>query len=1182
MSGRTGVVQTLGTVIIIIILLLIFYQLYKKYTETPPEEPGSTPGSSGIDVSGQFGGPGAATAALPWDPTRDDHAGMYGFIASMLADMIAKQLRDMAEREERRRLEEKARAEAEKNAQRDRKFKDDFDNRLRDIENSRMKKFEEQLRKQRNELLTEKGLTDADIQSRVAAVDENWRKWVEEQLRKQRIDLLAERGLTDVDIQNRVEVAGEMQRKVVDEQLRKQRNDLLVERGLTTIETDAKISDVETTYKKTFEEKIRITASASMSTLTPAQKARLVSRQHTRTSSYEVRRMVAGEPQRGTDGRIDESKPAYSSAEGTNKISTKAMSNFSHLQLAVLEDIKSPMFKKILQALFKAKNGISNFSKPLDRLAATKGGKALASGFEAIGDFLDFAQVVMTFTDAAFYNQFPEEIDLFTSDRMDGYSNFTLKSQLDVIGTYNNRMDIQNEDTSAYGYPFAYVQFPLINGPLTQVDMNTPGFKGDVYYNQTRIETEIDAVREYLLRTLEPYKSSIRSSIDSAYGAGTSNAISVDLTQTFVSYLNYYDPNFIGLTDSQRDSLYELAYSNVCTKYDGIVYVDYYKTDPLRKGRKRFQCGFKSASVCNANTVRWYDELNKGNSIGGEYGEWYTFSELLTKTVPGGTTPILASNTFESYTLGGNVYANDQTSITNGQQGACMIMNSTLYSICYSTAKDFQTNYKVDPVVGAGYDFATHKCVFTPAYCQTLGTCYSRKNKTCELPTEDLNGVSMIFGTGGPREFIRLHGCTVEDGLGQTDPMKIMRSGLGVITEAMNRMEDWGPGLRQSLASPTGSLMFATAVMGVAMSSKKKAIFELKAAPKFIAGGVMTGAMITLMVLIAVESLAGVYEQRAAPIDDPLEYTIGGWRPRTDADPASSTGKAVRPMSFLDGWVTKPILYHPPGQMNQPYAAVNAFPVKTSASDTRGVVVTRSMFATQLSGSDLRSRLSTCLPDTQAVGRLQTVMGSGLDMLTLGLSQLNGFTNLFTGSLTCPQQYTCYKDPPSGYPQFSFTRASSRAEANQMYCIQPFPIMSADQDLHDPEIGPLAGPSTDWLTSNIWTSGEDAYTPTFPMDSVTRGPESQNRWYYQLVYDKKSINRAVIWDDAKMSKYFDGTTINYIRQGTCSDDFYATDANGNPVPVDPRCFGFLQVAFSNYKFSPMTLMATVSNAVIPP
>jgi hypothetical protein len=382
--------------------------------------------------------------------------------------------------------------------------------------------------------------------------------------------------------------------------------------------------------------------------------------------------------------------------------------------------------------------------------------------------------------------------------------------------------------------------------------------------------------------------------------------------------------------------------------------------------------------------------------------------------------------------------------------------------------------------------------------------------------------------------------------------------------------------------------MFATAVMGVAMSSKKKAIFELKAAPKFIAGGVMGGAMITLMVLIAVESLAGVYEQRAAPIDDALEYTIGGWRPRTEADPPSDTGKAVRPMSFLDGWVTKPILYHPPGQMNQPYPAVDAFPVKSGPTDTRGVVVTRSMFATSFSGRELRDKLSTCLPDTQAVGRLQTVFESGVNLLTLGptitlqLIGLPGIGQMAASGITCPRQHTCYKDPPPGYPQFSFTRASSRAEANQMYCIQPFPIMSAEQDLHDPEIGPLAGPSTEWLTSNIWTSGEDAYTPTFPMQSATRGPESQNRWYYQLVYDKKSINRAVIWDDAKMSKYFDGTTINYIRQGTCSDDFYATDADGNPLPVDPRCFGFLQVAFSNYKFSPMTLMATVSNAVIPP
>jgi hypothetical protein len=627
-------------------------------------------------------------------------------------------------------------------------------------------------------------------------------------------------------------------------------------------------------------------------------------------------------------------------------------------------------------------------------------------------------------------------------------------------------------------------------------------------------------------------------------------------------------------------------------KYDGIVYVDYYKTDPLRKGRKRFQCGFKSASMCNANTVRWYDELNKGNVIGGEYGEWYNFSELLAKKGPDKTTSILLSDTFESYTLGGNVYATNATLVNNGKQGACMIMNSTLYHLCYSTGKDFQTNYKIDPVAGTGYDFNTHTCVFTPAYCQSLGTCYSRKDKTCELPTEDLNGVSMIFGTGGPREFIRLHGCTVEDGLGQTNPLKVMRSGLGVISHALGRMEDWGPGLRQSLASPTGSLMFATAVMGVAMSSNKKTFEQLSGKSKFIVKGVMGGAMVTLMVLIAVESLAGVYEQRAAPIDDPLEYTIGGWRTRTAADPDTPSGKAVRPMSFLDGWVTKPILYHPPGQMNQPYPALytsdgRGFPVKSSPSDTRGVVVTRSMFASQLSGSALRTKLSTCLPDTQAVGRLQDVFSSGVNLLTLGptitlqLLGLPGIGQMAASSITCPQQYTCYKDI-AGYPQFSFTRASSSASDNQIYCIQPFPIMSADQDLHDSDIGPLAGPSTDWLTSNIWTSAEDAYTPTFPMKSATRGPESENRWYYQLVYDKKNINRSVIWDNAKMSKYFDETTISYIRQSTCQDDFYATDSNGNPIPVDPRCFGFLQVAFSNYKFSPMTLMATVSNAVIPP
>ena len=1471
MPGTSSVIQALGVVIIIVILLLIFYQLYKKLTEKPSDETpaGTTPGSSGIDVSGQFGGPGAATAALAWDPARGDNAGMYGFLAMMLADYLGKKLRDAAERDENRKLDEKARAEAEDNARREKRLTDDFDNRLKDIDDSRVKKFEEFLRdeqnkvlrnaeitekqirdriaaaeetqrkaleeqlrdeknktlreagltdediqrrvsaaeetkrkaleeqlrdeknkalreagltdediqrrvsaaqdakrkaleeqfrdeknkalreagltdediqrkistiektqkslyeeyfrEQQNRALQEKGLTDEDIQRRVAATEEKQRKVVEEQLRKQRSDVLAERGLTDEDVQRRVSIAEEKQRASFEEKLREERSKTLLDKGLTedetarrvgeidkkyknfledqmrseldrtyknqgvtddfvrdvenryktiyeerfrvveslrpdtktlnetttkrinkyldetfrkqlvdvvdlgekswtqklvdiesrykqtfeanfrsileeqfrssglsATETDTRIAEFETKYKSIFEEQIRKT-NAAMNKLTPAERAKFASFQHAHTSSYEVRRMVTGEPQRGEDGRVDESRPAYSSAEGTNKISTKAMSNFSHLQLMAIMEKESPLYRNVLRALFKAKNGIATLSdnpinRTLDKLANTKGGQALASGFEKIGDFLDFAQVVMTFTDAAFYNQFPDESALFTTERMDGYSTFTLKSQLDVIGTYNNRMDQQNLDTTAYGYPFSYVQFPLINGPLTQVDMNTPGFKGDVYYNQTRIETEIDAVREFLLRTTEPYKSSIRSSIDSYYGTGTSNAISVDLTQSFVGYLKYYDPDFVGLTDSQRDSLYELAYSNVCTRYGGIVYVDRYKTDPMRKGRKRFQCGFNSASNCNANTVRWYDELNKGNVIGGEYGEWYPFSELLAKNGPDGT-PILASNTFESYTLGGNVYANDQTFVTNGQEGACMVMNSTLYSICYSTAKEFQTNYKVDSVDGAGYDFATHRCVFTPAYCQSLGTCYRRSTKTCELPTEELNGISMIFGTGGPREFIRLHGCTIEDGLGNTNPLSVIRSGLGVIEQALHRMDSWGPGLKASLASPTGSLMFATAVMGVTMASNKKAFANLSGKAQFITSGVMTGAMITLMVLIAVESLAGVYEQRAAPIDDALEYTIGGWRTRTAADPPSDTGKAVRPMSFLDGWVTKPILYHPPGQMNQPYAAVNAFPVKSSPSDTRGVVVTKSMFDTQLSGSDLRSRLSTCLPDTQAVGRLQSVASMGPDLLSkiggpVG-SAFSTISSAISGSMECPKQYVCYKNI-SGYPQFSFVRASSRAEANQMYCIQPFPIMSADQDLSDPTIGPLAGPSTEWLTSNTWTSAEDASTPTFPMQSATRGPESQNSWYYQLVYDKKKISRTAIWDDAKMSKYFDGTTINYIRQGTCQDDFYATDADGKPVPVDPRCFGFLQVAFSNYKFSPMTLMATVSNAVIPP
>ena len=926
-------------------------------------------------------------------------------------------------------------------------------------------------------------------------------------------------------------------------------------------------------------------------------------RQHTRTTSVQIRELVSGTPKRGSDGLIDTSKPAYPNVDGNVGLSLKGSVAFSRYQELVYQNLISqpraaghlsrlaetlqpaiqqasttrganllavaaanPEVPEPLPQFTPSGDVINPAKETLRKAAVTKAFKALGAGFNVIGDVLDFVQVAMTFTDAAFYNQFPDESALFTSDRMDGYSTFSLTSQLDLIGTYNDRINRQNQDTTAYGYPFAHVQFPLINGPLSQVDINTPGFEGDVYYNQVRVETEIDAAREYLLRTMEPFKSSIRSTIDSYYGPGTSNAISVDMTDSFVNYLNRYDSDFIPLSDRDRDSLYELAYSNVCMKYDGVVYVDYYKTDPIRKvkPRKRFQCGFKTPAICNANTVKWYDGLMNGKPVGGEYGEWYTFSELLakTKTTSTGTAPILASNTFESYTLGGNVYVSDQTLLPTVQQGACMIMSSALYSICYSTTKEFQSTYKVDPIAGTGYDFTTHKCQFTPAYCQSLGTCYSRKNKTCELPTETLNGVSMIFGTGGPREFIRLHGCTTEDGLGQTDPLQVARSGFGVIYNALHRMDDWGPGLKASLASPTGSLIFATAVMGTLMFVNKSKFEQMGKTTQKITGRFMMGTMLSLMILIAVESLDSVYAQRSAPVADPLDYTVGGWR-------TESGVKTVRPMSFLDGWVTKPILYHPAGQMTQPYASVNQFPVK-SAQNQNGVVVSRTMFNTQLSGSDLRSRLSTCLPDTQAVQQLQEIT----EFATTAGGILSGFSGVVSGSMACPTQFVCYKDAP-GYPQYSFIRASSDANTNQMYCIQPFPIMNSAQDLSDPTIGPLAGPSTAWLTSNIWTSGEDSGTPTYPMDSATRGPTSQNRWYYQLVYDKKKLNRSVIWDDAKLSKYFDGITINNIRQSTCSEDFF------DNKPVDPRCFGFLQVSVSSYKFSPMTIMGSLSNITIP-
>ena len=80
-------------------------------------------------------------------------------------------------------------------------------------------------------------------------------------------------------------------------------------------------------------------------------------------------------------------------------------------------------------------------------------------------------------------------------------------------------------------------------------------------------------------------------------------------------------------------------------------------------------------------------------------------------------------------------------------QGICAVTNSGIRSLCQY--------YK-----GASYDSVTRQCTYTAQYCQSIGMCYDLANKTCFLPTAAMTAASAFFGNEGPRQWIRVHGCT--------------------------------------------------------------------------------------------------------------------------------------------------------------------------------------------------------------------------------------------------------------------------------------------------------------------------------------------------------------------------------------------------------------------------------------
>ena len=716
--------------------------------------------------------------------------------------------------------------------------------------------------------------------------------------------------------------------------------------------------------------------------------------------------------------------------------------------------------------------------------------RAVGTALGSIGDAMDVLGIVQTFGDAMLYTQFmSEDVKFLNGQILRNVLSFSINQQLNAINIYNNRVDIKNNTSPPPSETYAKIQYPLISGPLDLID--------SPFGAQVRVETEIDSVRERLLRTNTVHKQAFITILGQEFYYKKFN----DMTKTLISYVN---DNFGGL---QNDALYRDAFTSVCTYYKGVVYEDTFPTSDNtgRAGRARFQCGWRTPEDCETHAAQWFNSIyTTKKDPPGNYAEWFRMSEFSSILNVDGS-QVVPTPTF-----------------VGNPTGACIVTNSGVRSIC----RKYNGKY------------ANHTCEYTVQYCQSIGTCFDRTTKSCYLPPDTMEALAIGFGTGGVREFIKVHGCQFTSSRRwTTDPNRnamdtvvltsgiLVANGSRMIQDILANQPHWNEGFRAVLKKPANSLNFAASALGVA-SFMGPVRFARFAGPL----GLLTG--IAAAIVSVTDMIRDTAEQRMKPTIDKQEYTTGGWNP----DVSDGKGYMPKSMSFLNGWVTRPLKYHPPGQPNNPYGKVDEFPGST----------TRSMFASTKTGCD--------------------------SDLAWTLASLLGRQNV--------AQHTCWQDSYTG--PYTQVRAGNDKCSNRIVCIPAFPGESLKVDA----IGPIAQGSTKWLTSNIWTSGEYPGTPMFPSNPY-EGDSYENVFYYQLVYNKDQINQTTLWTNLSlMQQYFSDAMINNMRwyycnkfikscpTGTCPDvrnssQWAADPTNGRNI--HPKCYGYLSIETSQYKSMRMTL-----------
>jgi hypothetical protein len=775
-------------------------------------------------------------------------------------------------------------------------------------------------------------------------------------------------------------------------------------------------------------------------------------------------------------------------------------------------------------------------------------------GVLAVVNILDRIDIPLMIIDSFLKEKFPNESDLLSPAMVRDVKWQTVKAQIDYITDYNTRVtDVFNANSANIRdpiFPLERAQFPMIMGPLDKLepDGELARYVGAEYRN-LRAKMLVYSAAESLLRTSGNYhRTQLYDNVSPSFWSSGSAG--------WYQHLLYIEPNnqvslvdlfFSGtggkkaFTNSQRDNLYRDAFTLVCNSYGGVVYEDLHVCDDTSwNGRPRFQCGYATQLQCSAHAQDW---IANNGITGGDYAEWYNFSELntlLTQMPAASKTISACMSSGTSYSTACNIAADR---FVANQTAACVTTSPYMASIC-------------DSFKGT-YDYNAHMCTYTMAYCQSMGMCYDRVNQVCQLPHDTLFALSMFCGGDGvTREFIKINGCGVNESA--ANPYQIVAATGQFFSDMFSDKEGIREGVKSSFSPDTvqGGIGFTMLAGAVAETVLLRA--QVAARVNIYATVIILAVIGILIGATVVETQQMENQMPPDPGDYPKEYAITG---------LTADGTEAKMCGLAEGWRTKPILAHT--LQNWPPVANAALDsvIRTAPGNMQGMPgYSRIDFFSRTTG------LQTWIdffPDNIA---------EAIDAYT---GQSKGLTKNYCSDV-------------------GKLRAGSNAGYNDAYCIDYFPPTQYADVYNIGQLVPVTVQTVDgqsplaesYVVNRAWTDGTAMDIPQYPSLSDRRGAEWGNRpelWYYQLVYDRDNMVMDTptgmpkrIWDLNYLRLHFTDKTIQDMRAYYCRKAL-EKDANDHKVAIDAgtytlgtsiddRCWGYVKIDIPNkYKYYRMTI-----------